>query len=256
MAAPWREGEQLANIENGSRAAASTAEDEDMKTTASNARLDELPLEVVRLASLTTAAVAVGTDALADGDLDAAQRVIDDDDAVDALRHSIEDGCLDLLAGGGLDAIDIRFVAATLRVAHELERTADLMVNVAKTAWRLHPYPLDPPSRRVVERMGRQAVVQLRVAVNAFADRDRSWASALADMDETMDDLEGSLFRLVLGVTADEAGLVRAVQLGLVARHYERIGDHAVTIAEQVPLVVAGERTPRRRRRARVGVTG
>jgi phosphate transport system protein len=227
-----------------------------MKATASDERLDELPLQVVRLASLTTAAVAAGTDALAEGDLAAAQRVIDDDDAVDALRHSIEDGCLDLLAGGGLDAIDIRFVAATLRVIHELERTADLMVNVAKTTCRLHPYPLDSPSRRIVERMGRQAVVQLRVAVNAFADRDRSWASALADMDETMDDLEGSLFRLILGVTADEAGLVRAVQLGLVARHYERIGDHAVTIAEQVPLVVAGERTPRRRRRSRVGVAG
>jgi phosphate transport system protein len=225
-----------------------------MKTTASAARIGELPFEVVRLASLTTGAVTAGTDALVEGDLAMAQRVMDDDDAVDALRHSIEDGCLDLLSTGVLGGVDLRFVAATLRVAHELERSADLMVNVAKTAWRLHPYPLDPPSRRIVERMGRQATVQLRVAVNAFADRDRSWASALADMDETMDDLEGSLFRLVLGAPADEAVVVRAVQLGLVARHYERIGDHAVTIAEQVPLVVSGERAPRRRRRSRIGV--
>jgi phosphate transport system protein len=257
VAAPWREGEQQANIENCSHLQCRAPKKmKNMKTTASDARLEELPLEVVRLASLTTAAVAAGTDALVEGDLGGAQRVIDDDDSVDALRHSIEDGCLDLLASGRLEAIDIRFVAATLRVAHELERSADLMVNVAKTAWRLHPHPLDAPSRRIVDRMGRQAAVQLRVAVNAFADRDRSWASALADMDETMDDLEGSLFRQVVGVTGDEAGLVRAVQLGLVARHYERIGDHAVTIAEQVPLVVAGARTPRRRRRSRVGIAG
>src|SRR5262245_56832059 len=108
-----------------------------MKTTASNARLAELPFEVVRLAALTTNAVGAGTDALVEGDLAGAQRVIDDDDAVDALRHSIEDGCLELLATGNLGTVDIRFVAATLRVAHELERSADLMVNVAKTAWRL-----------------------------------------------------------------------------------------------------------------------
>jgi phosphate transport system protein len=213
------------------------------------APLHDLPLEVVRLASLTTNAIAAGTDALVDGDLIAAQRVIEDDDAVDTLRHSIEDGCLDLLANGSLDGLDLRFVAGTLRVAHELERSADLMVNVAKTTWRLHPHPLDSPSRRIVERMGRQAAVQLRVAVNAFADRDWTWASALADMDEAMDDLEGSLFRHILGAgTGDETMVLRAVQLGLVARHYERIGDHAVTIAEQVHLVVTGERPPRRRR--------
>jgi phosphate transport system protein len=228
-------------------------DDGSVKEATLTARLDELPSLVVRLASLTTGAIAGGTDALVEGELAAAQRVIDDDDAVDALRHSIEDDCLELLAGGELGAVDIRFVAATLRVAHELERSADLMVNVAKTTWRLHPHSLDPSARRIVERMGRQAAVQLRVAVNAFADRDCSWASALADMDETMDELEGSLFRLVLCDTGDEAGVVRAVQLGLVARHYERIGDHAVTIAEQVPLVVAGERAPRRRRRSRIG---
>jgi phosphate transport system protein len=218
-------------------------------TTPLAARLRDLPLEVVRLASLTTNAVSAGTDALIDGDLVNAQRLIDDDDAVDTLRHSIEDNCLELLLTGCCEGPDLRFVAGTLRVAHELERSADLMVNVAKTTWRIHPYPIDNSSRRIVERMGRQAAVQLRVAVNAFADRDCSWASALADMDEAMDELEGSLFRHILGAsTPDESVVVRAVQLGLVARHYERIGDHAVTIAEQVPLVVTGQRSPRRRR--------
>ncbi len=144
-------------------------------------RVRDLPLDVVRLASLATNAVAAGTEALVGGDLVAAQRVVDDDDAVDTLRHSIEDGCLVLLAERGLAPGDLRFVAGTLRVVHELERSADLMVNVAKTTWRLQPHPLDAASRRIVEHMGRQAAVQLRVVVNAFADRDCSWASALAD---------------------------------------------------------------------------
>jgi phosphate transport system protein len=212
-------------------------------------RLRELPLDVVRLAALTTGAIASATDALVDGDLATAQQVIEDDDAVDTLRHRIEDDCLELLASGQLEGVDLRFVAATLRVAHELERSADLMVNVAKATWRLHPLPLDATSQQIISRMGRQATVQLRVAVNAFADRDCSWASALADMDEAMDDLEGSMFRHVLAAgESDEHVIARAVQLGLVARHYERVGDHAVTIAEQVALVVTGERIPRRRR--------
>ncbi len=64
-----------------------------------------------------------------------------------------------------------------------------------------------------------------------------------------MDELEQSLFRQILGAsTPDEAVVVRAVQLALVARHYERIGDHAVAIAARVPLVVTGTRTARRRR--------
>lgn len=219
-----------------------------MKEVPLDVQLRDLTLGVVRLASLTTNAIAAGTDALLAADLSGAQRVIDDDDAVDAVRHSIEDECLSLLGEGGLDA-DVRFVAATLRVAHELERSADLMVNVAKTTSRLGAHGLDSPSRRLVERMGRQASVQLRVAVNAFADRDCSWASALADMDEAMDELERSLFRHILGASSpDEAVVVRAVQLALVARHYERIGDHAVTIAEQVHLVVTGTRAARGRR--------
>jgi phosphate transport system protein len=214
-------------------------------------RVNDLNIEVVRLASLTTDAVAAGTQAFVEGDLDEADRVVADDDAVDALWHEVEDECLALLGRPGLALDDLRFVGTAMRVAHELERSADLMVNVAKTAWRLYPHPLDATSRHIVERLGRQAAVQIRVAINAFADRDPSWAAALADMDETIDELEKSLFRHILSVdtgASDDATLLRAVQLALVARHYERIGDHTVTIAQQVSFVVTGEHTGRTRR--------
>ena len=116
------------------------------------------------------------------------------------------------------------------------------MVNVAQTTWRLYPGRLDTTAAPPRRPHGRQAVVQLRVAVNAFVDRDPSWAAALADMDDTIDELERRLFRHVLevdgGARATTARLNDAVQLALVARHYERIGDHAVTIAEQVHFVV------------------
>ena len=71
--------------------------------------------------------------------------------------------------------------------------------------------------------MGRQAANQTRLAIDAFADADPAWAFALADMDDAMDDLTKSLFRYILSLApADEAAVQQAVQMGLVARHYER----------------------------------
>jgi phosphate transport system protein len=206
------------------------------------ARVDDVRLDVVRLASLTLDAIHSGTEALLGGDLDHADRVVADDDAIDSLRHAVEDECLRIMSLPGLCPADLRFVGVALRIAHELERSADLMVNVARTTWRLHPERLDAVAGPLIDRMSRQVIVQLRVAVNAFVDRDPSWAAALADMDDTTDELERRLFRHVLaGDGSDEGAVLLAVQMALVGRHYERIADHAVTIAERVGFMVTGE---------------
>jgi len=217
--------------------------------TASEARktfhesLDELRIDVIRLAALTTEAIAAGTQAFLDADLGAAERVIENDDDIDNLTHSIEDRCYLLLARQQPMASDLRTVVAVLRIVHELERSADLMVNVAKTTRRLYPHPLDPKLRGIIQRMGEQAGTQTRVALDAFADSDPSAAHALADMDDAMDDLTKSLFRHILtgGGSDDEESILQAVQLALVGRHYERIADHAVTIGQRVGFMVTGE---------------
>jgi phosphate transport system protein len=211
--------------------------------------LDELRIDVIRLAALTTEAIGAGTQAFLDADLAAAEQVIENDDDIDDLTHSIEDSCYQLLARQQPMATDLRTVISVLRIVHELERSADLMVNVAKTTRRLYPHSLDPKLRGIIQRMGEQAGTQTRVALDAFADSDPSAAFALADMDDTMDDLTKSLFRHILaGGTAaeDEGNVLLAVQLALVGRHYERIADHAVTIGQRVGFMVTGEHPPRR----------
>src|SRR6476646_7451487 len=217
-------------------------------------RVEDLRRNIVRLAALTTTAIRGGTDALLDSDLEGAARTIDDDDAVDALRHAIEDECLYLLGQSCSSAIELRQVGTTMRVVYELERSADLMVNIAKTTWRLHPFSLDPVSRSIVAQLCDQVVVQTRVAVNAFVDLDPSGAAALVDMDDTVDELHKALLRHLLAggsdVPRDDAAVPRAVQLALVAHHYERIGDHAVNVAEQVHRVTNGRRRTRARRPA------
>jgi len=215
-------------------------------------RVEDLRRNIVRLAALTTAAIRCGTDALLENDLEAASRTIDDDDAVDALRHAIEDECLYLLGQRCSSATEVRQVGTTMRVVYELERSADLMVNIAKTTWRLHPFSLDAVSRSIVEQLCEQVILQTRVAVNAFVDLDPSGAAALVDMDDTVDELHKALLRHLLAgggeVPIDDATVPRAVQLALVAHHYERIGDHAVNIAEQVYRVTNGRRRTRARR--------
>ena len=126
----------------------------------SPSRVEDLRRNIVRLAALTTAAVRGGTDALLEYDIAAAARTIDDDDAVDSLRHAIEDECLYLLGQPSRSPIELRQVGTTMRVVYELERSADLMVNIAKTTWRLHPLSLDPVShsdRRAARRPGDRA---------------------------------------------------------------------------------------------------
>lgn len=214
-------------------------------------RVDDLRVEIVHLASLAVDAVVGATAAITGHDAVEADAVIRDDDAIDALRHAIEDDCLRILGSGGLADTDLRFVLVALRVVHELERSADLMVNVARTTHRLGDAELDPHACHLVHRLGKQAAVQLRVAVNAFVDRDPSWAAALEDMDETIDEFQKSVFRHVLGEERHgdaENALLRAVQLALVGRHYERVGDHAVSIAQHVHFVATGEHSRLRRR--------
>ncbi|HVW32978.1 MAG TPA: PhoU domain-containing protein [Acidimicrobiia bacterium] len=91
---------------------------------------------------------------------------------------------------------------------HELERSGDLMVNVAKATRRLYPVELADPIRRIVERMGRQAGIQLRLSIECFAESDCARATALEDMDDVMDDLQRELFRTIFALgRADDLGI-------------------------------------------------
>jgi phosphate transport system protein len=205
-------------------------------------QLDDLRVDVVRLGLMVTDAIAAGTDALLEADLTGADRVIHADAAIDDLTHSLEERCYTTLARQQPMASDLRMVVAVLRTIHEIERTGDLMVNVAKTTRRLYPVELPDPIRRIIEQMGHQAGVQLRVSIEAFAESDTVRAMALEDMDDVMDDLQRELFRTIFALgRADEAGLQQMVQIALVGRFYERMADHAVNIGERVTYMVTGE---------------
>jgi phosphate transport system protein len=203
--------------------------------------LDEVVADVVRLGAMAGEAIQAGTAVLLDADLAGVERVVAGDQSLDDLTHSIEERSYLLLARQQPMAVDLRTLVTVVRVIHEIERIGDLMVKVAKATRRLHPYELPPRVRGLIDRMREQANIQLRVAIDAFADRDTARAAAVVDMDDVMDDLQRSLYEAIF---ADRSGdgpvLQRTVQVALIGRFFERMGDHAVNVAERVPFMVTG----------------
>jgi phosphate transport system protein len=203
--------------------------------------LDEVVADVVRLGAMAGEAIEAGTAVLLNADLAGVGRVADGDKPLDDLTHSIEERAYLLLARQQPMAVDLRTLVTVVRVIHEIERIGDLMVKVAKAARRIHPYELQPRVRGLIDRMREQAQVQLRVAIDAFADRDAARAAALVDMDDVMDDLQRNLYEAIFSEQSDDgAVLQRTVQVALIGRYFERMGDHAVNVAERVPFMVTG----------------
>ena len=203
--------------------------------------LDSIRSDVVKLGALTTESIARGTAALLDKDLHAAQVIIDNDDVLDSLSLQIEEDCYAVLALQNPIARDLRFVICTIRLQSELERSADLMVNVCKAARRLYDVDFDPRLRGLITEMSHEATFLTRKAIDAYVDEDDGLASALDDMDSRLDDLHVDYIESIFSAqSAHTMELRSAVQMALIGRYYERIGDHAVNIGERVTYMVTG----------------
>jgi phosphate transport system protein len=203
--------------------------------------LDEVRDAIVRLAALVCEKIPQGTQLLLDGDLAAAQVLIDEDSALDAIAHEVEEHCYRLFALQQPMASDLRALVTAVRLTSELERSGDLVVNVAKAARRIHGMPIDPRVRGLIQRMSDEALRLFRAAIEAYADRDEATAAALDDMDDVLDDIHVEYIAAVLeACRAGNLDIQAAVQLALVGRYYERIGDHAVNVGQRVRYMVSG----------------
>lgn len=203
--------------------------------------LDALRSELIRLGALTAETVGMGTAVLLDRDLAGAQRLIDGDDVIDELSLELEEECFRLLALQAPMAGELRQLLTALRVVSELERSADLMVNVCKASRRVYDLDFTPKLRGLLEQMGVEAAFLIRTAIDSFVDADTSLAAALDDIDDRLDDLQISYVEAIFeSHQADLLSLRGAVQLALIGRYFERIGDHAVNIGERVIYMVTG----------------
>jgi phosphate transport system protein len=203
--------------------------------------LDHIREDIARLAAGVTESIPRATEILLGQDLEGAEYVIRGDDEVDARSVELEERCYRVLALQSPVASDLRQVVAALRIIGEIERSADLSVNICKAARRIYGHRLDPRLRGIVQRMGDQAQQLFREATESYLASDEVRAAALGDMDGYLDDLQRQFVAAIFeSHSAEKLDLQVAVQLAVVARFYERIGDHAVNIGERVRFMVSG----------------
>jgi phosphate transport system protein len=208
-------------------------------------QLDAIFVDLATMCGQVETAVNRATAALLTGDASIAEEVISADQAIDANRERVEDNAFALLSLQQPVAGDLRVVVSALRMVSELERMGDLSVHVAKIArLRVPNIAVPESSRETMVKMAEVAEDMVRRVKAIIADRDVEAAIALGRDDEIMDQLRRRSFVELLG--DDWAhGVEAAVDIALLGRYYERIADHAVSIANRVIFVVTGEQISR-----------
>lgn len=217
-------------------------------------QLDEVHQDLIRAAARVTELIGRGTQALLDMDLDAVQGILDADDEIDALTLDVEERCFLIMARQQPMASDMRALVTAIRLTSEIERSGDLVVNISKAIRRLHPTPVPAQLRGLIQRMCDEAVRLFREAMDAYAEGDDRLAASLDDHDDRLDQVHKDFIQAILESCPEGGDVQQAVQLALVGRYYERIGDHAVNIGERVRYMVTGwlpEQTGAARYRAR-----
>jgi phosphate transport system protein len=204
-------------------------------------QLDDILADLVQMCQTVSGAVRNATTALLEADLQTAELVISEDQAIDAKQREVEGRAFSLLARQAPVAGELRTVVTTLRMVTELERMGDLAAHVAKIARLRYPEVAVPGSLRAnFVRMGDVAEKMVVTAGQTLNDRNIQVAQELRARDEEMDELRRSQFRLLLSDEWD-AGVEAAVDVALLGRYYERIADHAASMGRRVIYVVTGQ---------------
>jgi phosphate transport system protein len=201
-------------------------------------RLKEL---LLRMGAMAEDQIEESIRALLARDSAVAQKVIDSDSEVDAMELNIDQHTIELLATMQPAATDLRFVATAMKITPELERIADLAVDVCERAIELNT---EPPLKPLVDipRLARMAQDMVRQSLDAFVRRDAALARQVIARDDEVDQLTEQSFReLLTYMLEDSKNISRAIRLTFVNKYFERIADGATNICEMVVYLVEGK---------------
>jgi phosphate transport system protein len=192
---------------------------------------EEMRPKVVQIFALVGEAMAGATHALLSGDRELAKSVVDKDIAIDDLVNAVVSQAEYLLVENeDLNIPDRQRLLTLLRILPEVERSGDLAEHIARRAARGLGVEMSPRSRGLVERMGEVASTIWREATDVIIDGKLEAAGAIEEIDDELDDLHVSL---TAELTSGSMTLPVAVELALLARFYERFGDHCVNLARR-----------------------
>jgi len=203
-------------------------------------KLDDLSQHLLRLGGLVEEAIGRSVRALVARDSELAKRVIDDDGDIDRVELDIDQLCMELLALQQPFARDLRFVTTAMKITTDLERMGDLAVNVSERALELNEEPQLKPFVDIPV-MARRAEEMVHGALDAFVRRDSEAARRVIRMDDDLDFRMEQVFRELLSYMLENPNsITRALRLTFVAKYFERIGDQATNVCEQVVYMTEG----------------
>lgn len=202
--------------------------------------LDQLRATISEMGGLAEAAIRDSMQALVRRDVEAAARVVERDARIDTLETEVERGAVKLIALRAPMADDLREVVAALKIAGVVERIGDYAKNIAKRVPTLEDSRIEPLS--LLPEMARVASEMVHNVLDAFAARDPEKAAAVCERDSAVDDFYNSIFRALLTFMMENPhNITPATHLLFVAKHLERIGDHATNVAEMVYFAATGQ---------------
>lgn len=205
--------------------------------------LETLEQNLLAQSSVVERMISRASHALRDLRTDLLEQLLDDEDSVNTREVAIEEECLKILALHQPVAVDLRRVATVLKINGDLERIADLAVNIGERAQSLVMFP-EFPFPEHMENMVEQSISMVRGALDAFVRLDVDAARNICLQDDDVDDLNRMIIDNLHAHVQEQVGdFSPAMQYFSASRHIERIADHATNIAEDVIYLVDGEIT-------------
>src|SRR5580765_3228036 len=202
--------------------------------------LETLHQHIMSMCAVVEEVVHRAVDELGRPDVEVSQEIVDRDDEIDRWDVRIEEECLKILALHQPVADNLRRVAAVMKIAWELERVADVAVNIAERAAVLAGSPqIVVPEK--LNHMAQVALDMLRLSLDAFVAQDSRLAREVCGQDDIVDALNREIIDELLMMKRSPDMVEPALQLFSASRHVERVADHATNIAEDVVYLVEGE---------------
>jgi phosphate transport system protein len=203
--------------------------------------LDELKERLLQMGGLAEERLRMAVKSLVERNTGLMEQVLGGDAAINRLHIEIDDRCFKLLALHQPMAVDLRSIVAAVKINTDLERVGDLAVNIAEAVSR---YLQHPPVKELIDipKMADIAQLMLRDALDSYVRHDIPMAQQVLNRDDELDGLKTQVFReLLTYMLGDAATIEPGLDLILISRHLERIGDHATNVAEDVIFMVSAQ---------------
>lgn len=203
--------------------------------------IEELKRDILNMALAVQNSIDKSLKALMDHDVDLASEVIKGDDDIDLMEVQIEQACIRIIALYQPEASDLRLVMGVYKIVSDLERMADEAENIAE---RVIALSKEPPLKPYINLslMANNAKEMVSDSVLSFLQKDKELAEKVIEKDSIVDELYHQLEReLITYVMEDPRNITKVINLQFIARHFERIADHAENIAEMAIYLKQGE---------------